>query len=97
MPVKISVSLLFFSATVPPRRLLVVSTSSNKPLISFSDGKPTALPSIALNIFAKSVFKFSLSFAAFTTFLNSWLGNIKNPFSSTVLGLKSCTASSSEI
>ena len=65
--------------------------------MSSSEAKPTALASISLNIFARSVFKFSFVLAVFTIFSKSWLGKIKNPLSSTVPGLKSSFASWSEI
>jgi hypothetical protein len=51
-----------------------VSKSANNPFISFSDGYPFAEDSILENIFAKSVFKLSLSSAFFTILVKSWLG-----------------------
>lgn len=63
---------LFLSNTVAPKRLFVVSISSNNPLISSSASRPIALDSIALNILAKSTFKFSLSFA-FLTYISKKL------------------------
>ena len=71
IPNKIFASLLFFSVTVAPNLLLVVSTSSNSPFISSSEFVPMALASISLKIFAKSVFKFGLSGAFLTTFSNN--------------------------
>ena len=62
---------LFFSFTVFPNLLLVVSKSANNPLISCSDGYPFAELSIAENTAAKSVFKLSFVFAFFAIFSNN--------------------------
>ena len=97
IPTKILVNFIFFSGTDSPKRSLVRSTSLNNPLKSSSDSLPIALASISLKIVSSLTFRLSSLAAFFTIFSKSWLGRMKNPFSSTVPDLKYFNASSSLI